>query len=419
MATVLLVLAGVAGPVGPAQAAPPEQNCVEPGQEAPVDSWAQRLLAPQRVWPLTRGENVIVAVLGSGVDAGHPQLRGRVAAGFDATTGTGPANTDCLGVGTQVAGAVGAQAAPPVQVTGVAPQAGIVPVRVVPQGVPAGQIAVDPAMLARGIDWAVSQHVAVVCVAVVTYTASPDLQRAVEGALAQGVVVVSAVGDRGDPKRYDNPKPYPAAYPGVLAVSALAATGYRWTNSGYGPFVRIAAPGAAVPMPQRVKGLVLADNPGVAAGFVAGSVALLLARETTRGNRLTPDAVLKRVEATATPAPHGAPSNDYGSGVVNPYRLVTEGTTDGRPDPLPALQSSPLSQEARDRAAAWARSEHLALWLTLAVVVLVVVVIGAGAALPRGRRRHWRPGLAPPPRQRSEPAEPGPPVLLFEEPERR
>src|SRR5262249_9647275 len=71
--------------------------CAEPGQEFKSVPWQQQMLAPSRVWPLTRGGGTTVAVLDSGVDAAHPRLAGRVSPGFDALAGSGAANTDCLG----------------------------------------------------------------------------------------------------------------------------------------------------------------------------------------------------------------------------------------------------------------------------------------------------------------------------------
>src|SRR5579859_1850008 len=98
MRVVLAVAAALAAAVpstGPAPAQLP-QNCAGPGTAAGT-SWAQQMLAPQRVWPLSRGAGVTVAVLDSGVDASQPQLYGRVAAGTDMAGGTG--DSDCSGHG--------------------------------------------------------------------------------------------------------------------------------------------------------------------------------------------------------------------------------------------------------------------------------------------------------------------------------
>ncbi|OLB75111.1 MAG: hypothetical protein AUI14_21670 [Actinobacteria bacterium 13_2_20CM_2_71_6] len=373
MVGILVVLAGVALPIatlpaGPARAAPGDQNCANPGPPPEVPAWAQEMLAPQRVWPLSRGATKTVAVLGSGVDAGHPQLRGHVNPGYDATTGSGTGNSDCLGLGTQVAGVIAAQPSAGTKLVGIAPDVTVEPVRVVAQPAIGGDVTVDPVVLVRGINWAVSRHVDVLCVAVALYAADARVAAAVRDAQAQGVVVVAAVGDKGDVAKGGNPNPYPASYPGVIAVSALLPNGSGWPGSGHGFYVTVAAPGSAVLTLQRGQGLTTVDGTGVAAGFVAGSVALLL-----------------------------------------------EGISGGRPDPLPALNPKTPTAAEQEQAQAWADSARLALWLTGAVAVLVVAVLAVGAALPRGRRRRWRPALAKAPPDRTEPQEPGPPILLFDE----
>src|SRR6185312_3946394 len=93
----------VVAPGAPAAAAP---NCAEPGTAYAPVPWPQRMFDIERAWALTRGANVTVAVLDSGVDANHPQLRGRVAAGTDVIETRGDGRTDCAGRGTQTAGII-------------------------------------------------------------------------------------------------------------------------------------------------------------------------------------------------------------------------------------------------------------------------------------------------------------------------
>src|SRR6476469_4092469 len=80
--------------------------------------WAQRLTDPARIWPLTNGAGALVAVLGTGVDAGNTQFaRGQVVAGSD--------GDDCDGRGTFAAGIVAARPNPSTTFTGMAPGASV------------------------------------------------------------------------------------------------------------------------------------------------------------------------------------------------------------------------------------------------------------------------------------------------------
>ena len=53
-------------------------GCPAPPAAGPVDDWAQRRLAADQAWTRTQGEGITVAVLGSGIDGGRPELAGRV-----------------------------------------------------------------------------------------------------------------------------------------------------------------------------------------------------------------------------------------------------------------------------------------------------------------------------------------------------
>ncbi|MEV0129689.1 S8 family serine peptidase [Dactylosporangium sp. NPDC050688] len=389
---------------GPVVAAP--TNCAGPGQEYAPVPWATSLLAPARVWPFARGNGVRVAVLDSGVDAAHALLKGRVAAGFDAVTAKGRADSDCTGSGTRVAGVIVAQPSAARGFSGLAPAATILPVRILPDSGYANPDQADPAVLARAITWAATQGAQVICVPVPAYADSAELRAAVAAALARGIVVVAAAGNLGGPGSA-NPTPYPAAYPGVLGVGAVDANAGRWAGSQHGEYVDLVAPGDGIVSTQRLSGLTEVDGTGVAAGFVAGTVALVREAHPELG----PDAVAARLAATATPAGDRAPSHEYGAGIVNPYNAVT--------DQLPAPAASaglPMFRppgSAVDLAGPERRRRAIALTAGL-MLVAAAIWIGRTVVL-RGSRRRWRSALAEPPPQPVEPAAPGPPVPLFEE----
>ncbi len=401
-------LAVAALPAARAVAAPAQENCTQPSTPDQMTPWAQQMLGADRAWPLSRGSGERVAVLDSGVDGLQPLLAGRVEPGFDATAGGGAANTDCIGTGTQVAGVIVAQQLGNSGLVGIAPDARVVPVRIISGSGSLNQV-VDPGVLARGIDWAVGQNVAVICVSLAIYTDDPRVSDAVQRAEQANIPIVAAVGDKGGAND-TNPKPYPAAYPGVIGVGAIDQNGARISNAGHGSFVDLVAPGGAVLTTQRVTGTTAATGTGPAAGFVAGTVALVKRRWSFSTSQ-----VLTQLRATATPAGAGPRSPELGAGVVNPYGAVAELFQGGSPAALPALTPHVLSPAEQAHADAVARGRTIATVLTLTALAVVVVILVAAVAIPRGRRRDWRPRLAGPPPVRPEPDEAAPPVMLFEQ----
>ncbi|WP_238005626.1 S8 family serine peptidase [Dactylosporangium sp. AC04546] len=391
---------------GPLVAAP--ANCAAAGQEYAPIPWATSLLAPARVWPFARGNGIRVAVLDSGVDASHPLLTGRVAAGYDAVTEKGRADSDCTGSGTRVAGVIVAQPSPARGFSGLAPAATILPVRILPDNGYSDPDQADPVVLARAITWATAQSAQVICVPVPTYVDSPELRAAVTAAVGRGIVVVAAVGNLGGTSSA-NPTPYPAAYPGVLGVGAVDANAGRWASSQHGEYVDLVAPGDDIVSTQRSGGLAGTDGTGVAAGLVAGTVALV--REAHPG--LGPDAVAARLFATATPAGDRAPSHDYGAGIVNPYNAVT----DRLPTPAASAGLPMFTPPESDVDLVGPERRRRATVLTAGLMLVAAAIWIGRTAVIRGSRRRWRSALAEPPPQPAEPAAPGPPVPLFEEEE--
>lgn len=360
------------------------------------------MLGPERVWPFTRGSGVTVAVLDSGVDANHPQLRNRVEAGYDAVRGGGPANTDCLGTGTQVAGAIAAQQASSIGFVGMAPGATILPIRVISEeGARRGEA--DPAVLARGIAEAARRKADVIVVSAITYTDTPELREIVTEVQRKGTIVVAAVGDRGDADG-GNPTPYPAGYGSVIGVGAIHQNGRPWAKSQHGSYVDLVAPGVEVVTLQRGGGLTVVTGTHVAAGFVGGAAALVTGE---RGAETTGSEARRLLLATAVPTVR---DRHHGYGIVNPYSAVVDRLVTASPQPLPAL-----GHPAAESSPEWARARSLATIGTLVAVLAVAAVLVIAVAVPRGRRRYWRPVLAQEPPSVVEPDEPPPPALLFDD----
>lgn len=387
--TVAVAAALLVAPV-PAFAAHVCDTLPGPSQVAKGTPYEDQLYAPKLLAPLATGAGVRVAVIDSGVDADHPQLRGQVDKGRDFLHGGPDGRQDCVGHGTGVASLIAAKPADDTGFQGLAPGATIVPIRISEERDTLGKTAGDHgslADLAAAIDWAAGDgHAQVINLSLVTTEDNTAVRAAVRRALAKGVVIVAAAGNDGGPQD-GNPTPYPASYDGVIGVGAITADGVRASFSQHGDYVDLVAVGENVTVASLGSG----HHPEQGTSFAAPLVAATAALIKQRYPGATPAEVTRRLLATADPAPGGEHSDDYGYGLLDPYRAVTE--TLGPEFPAAPV---PVVMHADDPAA-----------LALAVrrdhaqdMALLIAALGAGAVLligvaavivRRGRRRGWHP----------------------------
>jgi subtilisin family serine protease len=186
-------------------------------------------------WSTTRGAGTKVAVLDSGVDGTQPDLVGRVQQIGNFTT-----ESDAIVVdhGTEVATVVAGAYGNGVGSAGVAPDVTILAGKVCEQS------GCSSDAIVAGITAAVKAGANVVNLSL----GGPDYNRtiaaAVDWATAQGVVVVASAGNSGD---QGNPVEYPAAYPGVVSVSASTTAGAAAAWAQHNASVDLSAPGEAIP----------------------------------------------------------------------------------------------------------------------------------------------------------------------------
>jgi membrane-anchored mycosin MYCP len=381
-----------------------EHVCDNPptaGQQLPGTPYANELYAAPVLAPLATGAGVRVAVIDSGVDAEAPALRGRVAAGADFLHHDPDGRQDCVGHGTEVASLIVGRAVGDSGFAGLAPDATIVPVRVSEEEDDAnGGTSGDRASFgdfADAIDWAVDQgHADVINLSLVTTEGDTPVRAAVARAIGKGVVVVAAAGNHGRPND-PNPTPFPAAYPGVIGVGALTASGVRADYSQHGDYVDVVAAGDAVTAATPDGGLHVDSGTSFASPFVAATAALIKQRFPDA----SPAEVARRIEATTDPAP-GGPSGDggrnpeYGFGLLNPYRALTETLGPVSPAVPGAEMMQAQDPAAVARAARRSEARRASLWMAAGGVGLVLVIGVVAVVLRRGRRRDWVPASGEP-----------------------
>lgn len=200
-----------------------------------ANQWWLPAMGDRSMWAVGTGEGVTVAVIDSGVDMTHPDLVANLLAGYD--WGDQDANPqDALGHGTRVAGIVAAAQNNGIGVSGLAPKAKILPVKV--SSGSNGTFSSD--VLNQAIRYAVDMGAQVVNLSLTVDTETQTVQGAVQYALDRGVAVVAAAGNTGGTVAF------PASMAGVIGVAATDEAGKLASYSNHGPEITVAAPGTSV-----------------------------------------------------------------------------------------------------------------------------------------------------------------------------
>lgn len=390
------------------------QQCVPVGGSLTSTPWPHRMFEPSRVWPMTTGSGQRTAVIATGVDT-PLYLHGQVAESVDLarrdTRLRSARKVDCLGVGTAAAGIIAARDFGGAGFRGVAPGTLILSAKVVGDQYPSDRSpreSVDPQTLSKAIDWAATRDATVIAVATITYQDSAALQKAVRRAHDRDIVIIAAVGDVTSDETEGTTIPYPAAYPDVIGVGAIAENGVA-ADFSRSDHVDLVAPGADVVSTRPGGGVGIGSGTALAAAYAAGAATLVRAYHP----QLPRQQVAQRLFATTTPAPEGVGSARYGHGIVDPYHAVVDHVVEGVPSELQPMTRAVISDKERAIQTASQRSNALANGLAGAVAMLVVVAIGFAVFASRGRRRRWRTGIAVIPQTPPESERPEPPIELF------
>ncbi|HFQ93454.1 MAG TPA: peptidase S8 [Anaerolineae bacterium] len=279
-----------------------------------------KIRAPES-WDCSQGENVIVAVLDSGVNLTHPDLQANIVTGATFVPGTTTPEDD-HGHGTHVAGIVAAVINNG-GAAGVAPQAQIMPVKVLDAS-GSGSLA----GIAQGITWATNNGANVINLSLGTSVDVQSLADAVDYAYNNGVLVVASAGNCGDPATWhlnnclslDSPS-WPAAYANAMAVAATDQNDNQSSFSTTYSYVEIAAPGSNIYSTYLNGGYTFFSGTSQAAPHVAGLAAAVWSRQPQWTNAQ----VRAAIQNTAVDL--GAPGRDdqFGYGRIDAYEAVFNG----------------------------------------------------------------------------------------------
>jgi len=271
---------------------------------------------------------VKIAVLDTGLDTDHPELKHCLLPGFDFVNiisganqfvgdflGYDPDPSDEVGHGTHVAGIIcGRGLGMP---SGVVPKCKIIPVRVL-GAMKKGESRVGAGLVGNinaGIKWAVDQGADVInmSLGIVHEGGGLPHEEVVEYAKDNGVTIVAATGNDGQNSIY-----FPSGLPHVISVGA---TDESFSNvapfSTYGDQVDFVAPGTEIYSTYLEGKYAFSTGTSHAAPFVAGAVAMLKSYALKRGRKLHDNQVKYILKHTSDKV--GVRFKDYktGYGIIN------------------------------------------------------------------------------------------------------
>lgn len=303
--------------------------------------WGLGTLKVPDAWSKTKGKGALVAVLDTGIDATHTDLKDRVKDAKDFSGARKKGAADGNGHGTHCAGVIAASEDGKGMV-GVAPEAMLL----------AGKVLDDSGSgwnsdIARGIDWAVDAGADVISMSLGGPSSDSATSAAVQKAEAAGVIVIAAAGNSG-PR--DGTVGYPGNYPSVIAVAAVDKNEKVADFSSRGKAVYVAAPGVNVRSTYPKQRFASMSGTSMATPHVAGLAALWVSAHPEVKKTDRPAAFRKALEAAAKDLPPVGRDNASGYGLPLAPALVGGGT---EPPPdyslVPVIRWGDLTPAAQKR----------------------------------------------------------------------
>jgi len=240
------------------------------------------------------GDNVNVAVIDTAIDETHPAIKDAIAGEFDAMPGIEVTARDH---GTSVVGLIAGTG----EFRGMAPGSKIFHAR----AFEGGKSNMD--IILSALDWAAGQDVRIINMSFVG-PKNELLQEACDAARELDIVLVAAAGNNGPKAPYG----YPAAYDGVIAVTATDDKDQLMAQANRGPYVFVSAPGVNMLAPVG-GGADLVTGTSFAAAVVTGAIANLIHAAPER----SADWIASALSSTARDLGAAGRDADFGFGLVD------------------------------------------------------------------------------------------------------
>ena len=258
-------------------------------------------------WELTVGaDDIIIAVLDTGVDLDHTDLSSKILPGFDFVNNDFDPDDD-HGHGTHVSGIAAADTNNSIGIAGVSWGAKILPIKVLDENGDGNY-----ALLIAGINWAISQGADIINMSLGGSDFSQALEDAVEYAYNNGVIVIASAGNDGNSSLL-----YPASYDTVISVASTDSSNAHSSFSNHNTAVDISAPGSWI-YSTTIDGYGYKSGTSMAAPYVSGLASLLLSLPVTDSysGSMRSEQIWEMIRKTALDLGVSGKDDYYGYGLI-------------------------------------------------------------------------------------------------------
>ncbi|MGE7828668.1 S8 family peptidase [Paenibacillus sp. NPDC093718] len=248
--------------------------------------WGIKQIKAPQAWSISTGHRMKIAVIDTGVDFAHPDLKYSLTRGINLVHRNIPPYDD-NGHGTHISGTIAAANSTQGMI-GVAPRSVVYPVKAFDHN---GSAFVSDIILA--IDWCVRAEIDIINMSFGMQTRSRTLLDIVGKANQAGVIIVASSGNDGKRRTAD----YPARYPQTISVGATDRNRKIPAFSNRGQFVDIYAPGDKIVSAWLQGKYHEMSGTSMATSHVSGAIALLLAQKPDLKKTATIKALLRRTSS--------------------------------------------------------------------------------------------------------------------------
>lgn len=292
------------------------------------DQYAIDKVQARKAWDITQGsEGTVIAIVDTGIDLSHPDLKDKLLPGFSALKDKDDSHGqtkggDDNGHGTHCAGISAGIGNNGVGISGIALKNKILPVRVL-GGAGSGSMF----SIAKGLEWAANNGAKVISMSLGGPSSVMDIvvERAVKKAIAKDAVVVAAMGNSAKEE-----KMVPACIKGVVAVGATDNKDVKAPFSTFGSHITVSAPGVNILSTFPTYDVALSQyfpknyaslsGTSMATPVVSGVVGLMRAKYPSM-NR---EQIIEKLKKSVDDLGSAGHDNLYGFGRVNALKAVSD-----------------------------------------------------------------------------------------------